>query len=169
MIVKFDVFKGNNKMNDIFDSLKLNVEYSVGCSKLFAFIKESYDNETDYFTLQPVHYIVAGSIQFQDMTFSVEIANILNESGFFSQYIISQDCTYVRDGKVQQDGNYTLRDTEEGVIERMVNLDQVLKLSKGTLENSANKSDRIVFFRSRKSGAQFISEEDFLKNQKSDS
>ncbi|KKP33482.1 MAG: hypothetical protein UR20_C0008G0002 [Candidatus Woesebacteria bacterium GW2011_GWE2_31_6] len=61
------------------------------------------------------------------MTFSVEIANILNESGFFSQYIISQDCTYVRDGKVQQDGNYTLRDTEEGVIERMVNLDQVLK------------------------------------------
>lgn len=168
MIVNFDVFKGNNKMNDIFNSLKLNVEYSVGCSKLFAFIKESYDNETDFFILQPVHYIVAGSIQFQDMTFSVEIANILNESGFFSQYIISQDCTYVRDGKVHQDGNYTLRDTEEGTIERMINLDQVLKLSKGKLENSTNKSARQVFYRSKKNGAQFVSEEDFFKNQKSD-
>ena len=157
MIVNFDVFKGNKKMNDIFNSLKFNVEYSVGCSRLFALIKQSYDNEYDFYILKPVHYILGGTISYNELIFSVEIANVLDESGQISSFIISQVCTYEENGSINQDGNFNLNDTQDGYIERMLNMDE-LSLLKMIPEAYINDAQSMKFYKSKKKGSFYSSD-----------
>ena len=157
MIVNFDVFKGNKKLNEVFNSLKLNVEYSVGCSNLFALIEESYDNEYDYYLLKPVHFIIGGSVQYNKIFFTIEIANILGENGQFTQYLINQTCTIEENGTIVQIGDYMLSDTQEGFIDRMINLDE-LNLLKMIPESYINDAQSMKFYKSKKEGSFYKSD-----------
>jgi len=164
MIVNFDIFKGKEKQNDTFNSLKLDVEYSVSCARLFALISESFDDERNLYTFKPLQYIIGGTIKYKNLTFTLEIANVLLDPFSFSQYIISQSCTYEENGNIYQYADYTLRDSETGYIERMVNFDELRILRESSIENFINEAPVMRFFKDKKINSKFIPDNEFLKN-----
>lgn len=163
MIVNFDIFKGKEKQNDTFNSLKLDVEYSVSCARLFALIAESFDDENNVYTFKPLQYIIGGTIKYKNLTFTLEIANVLFDPFSFSQYIISQSCTYEENGNIYQYADYTLRGSESGYIDRMINFDELRILPQNSIENSINEAYPMRFFKGKKSDSKFITNNEFLK------